>query len=270
METNSFNPQLANRNTFTTWLEGVELEKMRETSLELGGIFAFYDKESDVKIIPGFFAQACTSGRIKDDDFLFMSDRLLSSLRDAGKVDGVLLIQHGAMLSESIDDCEGYIVEQVREIVGKTVPICSSFDLHALMTRSLAENLDGASGYQTYPHVDHYETGYRAAAHLLQLIKNNQKPYKIYRHIPLIMSCENSNTIDSPMVPAMNMLQELLAEDGMLSGSLYLTQPWLDVKELGCSISLYAADKSKIDFFQKPMQLWTIFGKIGKPFTRPC
>jgi microcystin degradation protein MlrC len=251
METNSFNPRLAECSTFTTWLEGEEIESMRGTSLELGGIFAFFDQKKEVRTIPGFFAQATTSGRIKDSDFFHMADMLFSSLRNAGSVDGVLLVQHGAMLSESIDDCEAYIVEQVRSIVGDQIPICSSFDLHAYMTRSLAQMLDGASGYQTYPHIDHFETGYRAASHLFDLIQNRVIPNPIYRHIPLIMSCENSNTINSPIVPAINKLQDLLAMEGVLSGSLYLTQPWLDVKELGCSICIYIADQMKTDFFTK-------------------
>lgn len=251
METNSFNPQLADCSTFTTWLEGSELGTMRGTSLELGGVYAFFDGIEEVELIPGFFAQACTSGRVKDADFHIMVDLLLKKLREAGEVDGVLLIQHGAMLSETIDDCEEYIIEKIRGIVGGKIPICSSFDFHALMTRSLSALLDGATGYQTYPHVDHFETGYRAASILLDLVKRKAKSIPVYHHIPLIMSCENSNTIDSPVVPAIEKLQQLLDSEGVLSGSLYLTQPWLDVKELGCTISLYIEDADRFDEFSK-------------------
>ena len=252
METNSFNPVLATRETFTCTLEGEELSSMRGTALEIGGIYACMDKESDIEIVPGFFAQACTSGPIQDSEFEYLSSRLFKSLREAGPVDGLLLVLHGAMQSETIDDCEGYIISKIRQIVGANIPICASFDFHALMTKQIAENLDGASGYFTYPHIDHYETGFRAASAIVELLRTKQKTYAICRRIPLIMSCENSNTIDSPMVPAMEMLQELLQSDGVCSGSLFLTQPWLDSPELGCSVCIFArGNENRLRITQK-------------------
>lgn len=240
MEANSFNPVLSTRETFTCTLRGTELETMRGTSLELGGVYARLDLEKDVQIVPGFFAQACTSGPVKGSEFEYLSQCLFDSLAQAGPVDGVLLVLHGAMQSEFIEDCEGYLLERVRQMVGRSVPICASFDFHAMMTRKMAENLDGASGYFTYPHVDHYETGYRAASSLLELLRTGERTYTLCRRIPLIMSCENSNTIDSPMVPAMEMLQALLKAPGVCSGSMFMTQPWLDCEELGCSVCIFA------------------------------
>lgn len=240
MEANSFNPILSTRETFTCKLEGNELATMRGTSLELGGVYACLDAAHDVEIIPGFFAQACTSGPVQGREFEYLKGRLLMSLKNAGKIDGVLLVLHGAMQSETVDDCEGMIISEVRSMVGPDIPICASFDFHALMTRQMAENLDGASGYFTYPHVDHFETGYRAAVSLMELLHSGQKTYTLCHRIPLIMSCENSNTIDSPMVPAMKRLQNLLHADGVCSGSMFMTQPWLDSPELGCSICIFA------------------------------
>ena len=252
METNSFNPVLATRETFTCTLEGEELSSMRGTALEIGGVYARMDEEKDIEIVPGFFAQACTSGPVKGSEFTYLSDRLFKSLERAGTVDGVLLVLHGAMQSEVVDDCEGYVISRVRQIVGPAVPICASFDFHALMTEQMAENLDGASGYFTYPHVDHYETGFRAASAILELLRTGQKTYAVCRRIPLIMSCENSNTIDSPMVPAMEMLQKLLHSEGVCSGSMFMTQPWLDSSELGCSVCIFArGEEHRQEIIQK-------------------
>ena len=239
MEANSFTPVLATSETFTTWLEGRQLESMRGTSLELGGVYARLDKEENLSVVPGFFAQACSSGPVQAEDFARMSEKFFASARQAGEVDGVLLVLHGAMQSEDIDDCEGYLLSGIRNIFGPDVPICASFDLHALITAQMMEVLDGCSGYQTYPHTDHYETGWRAADHLIHLMASRRQPRKFMRRIPLIMSCENSNTIDSPIVPAMEQLQALLKREDVLSGSLFLTQPWLDSPDLGCSVVLF-------------------------------
>lgn len=254
MEANSFNPVYSTQETFTSTLKGHELETMRGTSLELGGVYDCLEAEKDVRIIPGFFAQACTSGPVKGEDFTALSQMLFESLEKAGQVDGVLLILHGAMQSEFVDDCEGYLIERIRHMVGPDIPICASFDFHALMTTRIMEHLNGAEGYLTYPHVDHFETGKRAAQSLLYLLRSRIKPYQLCRHIPLIMSCENSNTIDSPLVPAMDMVKDLLREDGILSGSIFLTQPWLDTPDLGCSVCVFAEDKQKRAQYEKRME----------------
>ena len=240
MEANSFNPVFSTRETFTCTLEGKELGQMKGTALEMGGVFDTLERQADVEIVPGFYAQACTSGPVKGSEFTYLSQRLFGSLSAAGEVDGVLLVLHGAMQSEDIDDCEGYIISKVREIVGADVPVCASFDFHALITTEMVQGLDGASGYFTYPHIDHFETGVRACGALLDLLRSGKDTYKICHRIPMIMSCENSNTIDSPMVPAMNMFQELLGSKGVCSGSIFMAQPWLDSPELGCSVCVFA------------------------------
>lgn len=239
MEANSFNPVLATTETFTTRLEGRRMETMRGTSLELGGVYDCFDAAADVTMLPGYFAQACTSGPVRGSDFAFLCEKLFAALGDAGQVDGVLLVLHGAMQSELVDDCEGYLLKTVRGMVGKDVPICASLDLHALMTAEMMENLDGLAGYFTYPHVDHFETGRRAAQILLHLLRTGTKPYKLCKRIPMIMSCENSNTIDSPMAPAMERVKALLALPHVLSGAFFMTQPWLDSPGLGCSLSVF-------------------------------
>lgn len=240
MEANSFNPVLSTRETFTCMLSGEALKQMRGTSLEVGGIFDTLEKEKDVELVPGFYAQACTSGPIAAGEFEYLTECFFDSIRSAGKVDGAVLVLHGAMQSEEIDDCEGYILEKTREILGEDIPICASFDFHALMTAKMVANLDGASGYFTYPHVDHFETGVRASKALLELLRSGERTYRICRRIPMIMSCENSNTIDSPMVAAMDMFQELLASEGVCSGSIFMTQPWLDSQEQGCGVCIFA------------------------------
>ena len=244
-ETNSFNPVPAKSETFTCQLLGEEIHTMRGTSLELGGVYDRLERETGITILPGFFAQACTCGTMIDADFRALCDTLFQSLKNYECVDAVLLSLHGAMQSELIDDCEGYILRGVRNIVGENVPVCVSLDFHAMISHEMMDCMDGACGYFTYPHVDNFETGVRAADCLLQLLKSGTKPYKLCRSIPLIMSCENSNTIDSPVVPAMNRIKALLEEEGVLSGSIFFTQPWLDTPGLGCSICLFFEDENK-------------------------
>ena len=270
MEVNSFNPVLSTRDTFKTWLEGNELESMRGTALELGGIYDCLDKRGDIELIPGFFAQACTSGPLEDSEFKTMAQRIFDMLKDAGELDGVILVMHGALQSTQVEDCEGYLAQGVRDIVGDDVPVCASLDFHAMFTPWMLENLSSVSGYQTYPHVDHYETGYRAAEQMLHILDTGCQPYKIFYEIPLIMSCENSNTIDSPMADIMHRTQDLLARSGVVGGSIFMTQPWLDVEGLNCSICIFADDENihaEVDAEAKDIlaQVWKLREEFYPP-----
>ena len=94
------------------------------------------------------------------EDFL---GRTLEGIRGAGALDGVLLSLHGATVSDRSDDVCGDIVQAVRRAVGQKAAIAVSLDLHGNVTRKMMENADFVCGYQTYPHLDLYEVGFRAA-----------------------------------------------------------------------------------------------------------
>src|ERR1700739_2779500 len=57
-----------------------------------------------------------------------------------GPIDGVLLHLHGAMVSESHEDAEGEFLARLRRRLGSEVPVVVTLDLHANVTRQMAEN----------------------------------------------------------------------------------------------------------------------------------
>jgi len=114
----------------------------------------------------------------------------------------------------------------------------------------MVSHLDGLACFQTYPHVDHALSGYHAAEACVQLVREKLHPQKLYHALPLVMAVENCNTEAGPIVPAMEMVKELLRHPDVLSGGLNLTQPWLDVPDLGCQITMFVrpgADTTEID-----------------------
>ena len=253
MEANSFSPIQATLDAFDQFI-GEEIETLRGTELEVGGFYEYLDRCSDVEVIPGYYSSTVPAGPAKDEDFKYMAECIFGNLKKAGKVDGVLLSLHGAMASDKVFDCEGYILENVRKIVGEDVPICASLDFHTLLTQQMMDGLDGMAGYLTYPHVDRADTGFRAAQCLLRLIHDGtdrKKIKKIYKNIPLIMPCENSNTFDSPMVYALNRYKELLAAEGVLSAGMFMTQPWLDAPDLGFQVAVFFENEKKRAEFEE-------------------
>ncbi len=169
-----------------------------------------------------------------------LRDRLLAGLAPhVGGLDGVYLSLHGAMVAEDCEDTEGDLLEAVRRLVGPAVPIAYSADLHTHFTARMAEVTPLVAGYHTLPHVDIYSTGERAMRLLLAAI-DGASPVLGWRKVRMVTSSEGQDTTVPPMSEVMSRLDEMLAEEGILDGCVFATQPWLDVTELGWSVLVIA------------------------------
>jgi microcystin degradation protein MlrC len=144
------------------------------------------------------------------------------------------------MSTESLDDPEGDLIRSVREIVGPNVPIVVSLDLHAHVTALTTDNADGITALQTHPHVDMYSNGTRAMRLLVRAIKGEVKPVVAERKIRMMTSAETHNTTVGPMSEIMGRALEMEKEPGILAASIIMTQPWMDVHELGWSTIVVA------------------------------
>ena len=67
-------------------------------------------------LVPLTWAAASPSAHVTQHAFETIVGDLLDRLRAAGKVDGVYLDLHGAMVCEHVDDGEGEILRRVREL----------------------------------------------------------------------------------------------------------------------------------------------------------
>jgi microcystin degradation protein MlrC len=121
------------------------------------------------------WAAASPSAHVTRDAYARIAGELVERLRAAGRVDGVYLDLHGAMVSEEFDDGEGELLRRVREAVGPRVPIAASLDLHANVTRAMLDTADALVAYRTYPHVDMADTGARAARLLERMLKSGER-----------------------------------------------------------------------------------------------
>ena len=247
-ETNSFSPLLADYEAFRNGYvyEGAEIERLLDTSTEVKGYYEYLREVPEAEIVPGFVAFAIPSGPVRSEAFSSMMQRLLDSVKQAGRIDGILLALHGSMQAEGCDDCEGHILERVRGIVGDGVMIVPSYDMHCCLTPKMMQFSDGMAVYLTYPHTDHAKTGYRAAHCLVQMLKTGIRPRKLFKRMPLIMQVENCNTDVGPMVLVMDRFKAFLEKKGVISAGLCMAQPWLDTPELGCSIGAFIQPEADV------------------------
>src|SRR5881396_1898637 len=171
-ETNTFSTIPTDRRQFEARdlrYGGELLEAYRGTGTCLGGMIEAAGARG-VTLVPSLAAAASPAGRVTADFYEATTRRLLDDLRGAGRLDGILLDLHGAMVPEGLDDGEGDLIEAVRGAVGPDVPIAVTLDLHANLSASMVAHATLLHGYKTYPHVDMAERGREAAARLLEVI----------------------------------------------------------------------------------------------------
>ena len=123
-----------------------------------------------VQVAPVCAAWAITANRLVRADFEKLVGAFEEGLRKA-RPDALLLAMHGAQTAEGEDDVEGHVLSIARKVLGPDRPIVMSLDLHANITQRMVSEADAIVGYHTYPHVDMFEIGQKAARLMLRILK---------------------------------------------------------------------------------------------------
>ena len=234
-ETNSFSPISTRLEDFGFLTGKVSLEKWERSRTELGAFIDFLS-ETRMEAVPLFSGWAITQGPIERNEFENMKLKITAQLEQAGKLDGLLLALHGAMCAEGTDDCEGAILELVRNAVGPDLPIVLTLDLHANVTRRIVQLASAVIGYKTYPHVDFYETGRTAGEILSRTLGGKISPVAAMIKIPMIVPAENMQTTAGPMADVLSIGESFRRQHPeILDVSVFGVQPWLDIEEMGCA-----------------------------------
>jgi microcystin degradation protein MlrC len=192
-------------------------------------------------IVPTAWAAASPSAHVTRDAFERIVGDLVARLRDAGRVDGVYLDLHGAMVCEHHDDGEGEILRRVREAVGPQVPVVASLDLHANVTRQMVAQSDALTVYRTYPHVDMADTGGRAAALLGAMLASGRRPAKAYRTFDYLTGIPSQCTFIDPCRGLYGLIGEIERRH-RASVDFAPGFPMADFPECGMSVVAYADD----------------------------
>lgn len=203
------------------------------TRATVAGFLDGLEGAEGLDLVPTIAAWAPSGGPLSTACF----EQLLAPIEAAATpgFDGVLLALHGAMMTERHDDADGEILRRIRARVGPGVPIIATLDLHANVTEAMVEHADGLIGYDTYPHIDLYEVGERAARMLVTTASTGRRPRTILAKVPMIVPAEGMDTSEEPMASLVQQAFRLRGRDGVLSSSVFAVQPWLDVPDTGFS-----------------------------------
>ena len=112
-------------------------------------------------------------------------DRMRRQLESHGSLDGVYILNHGAMTTPLDDDPDGRLYALVRKVVGADVPIVTTVDLHANISQRMVDSASVIVSYRTDPHVDQFDRGVEAACLLREMMEGMQPIVRNIR-VPIV------------------------------------------------------------------------------------
>jgi microcystin degradation protein MlrC len=205
---------------------------LAKTNVEIAGAICTVNS-AGFEVVPLIATHGGAGGRVTAACYSELKKMLMDSLLSAGKLDGVYLALHGAMICENEDDAEGDILSSVRSIIGG-IPLSVSCDMHAHITTRMIEACSILVGYQHYPHDDTFETGARAAGLLVRTVKGEIAPTTRARKVALLSAPVSQGTREQgPMQEIYRWCRGVEASGRVLALSYFPVQPWLDMEDTG-------------------------------------
>ncbi|MGI9333897.1 MAG: M81 family metallopeptidase [Gammaproteobacteria bacterium] len=252
-ETNTFAPMQADYAAFEradAWPALTEGEAIFDVfpgrNLPIAGFMAVA-RAAGHTLAPLSWCSAGPSSYVTEDAFERVSAMLLERLaraREAGTVDAVYLDLHGAMVAEHLQDGEGELLARVRSMVGDSMPVVASLDLHANVTEAIVRHADALTIYRTYPHLDMANTGARVFE-LLERVVAGELGAKTFAKAPFMMALPAQYTGDEPCSSIYAMLGAR-APDGVASMDLACGFPPADIYDCGPAVVAFGSNTAAV------------------------
>ena len=242
-ETNTFSPYPTEVEDFTVSRGEEILKSFKGSRDRVPGVIEGC-LEHDYEPLPTIYARSSPSGTITKEALDTLLRDLLKGIKDAHPFDGVVLILHGAGVSESHDDIEAHIVSEVRNLVGDKIPLVATFDFHANYTKTMVDIVDVLIGFDTNPHVDMYERSLEAIRVIKRLIDGNLKPTKAFRQPPMMPLEGNTNY--HPFKTIMDRVHEMETMDGVETITVAQGHCLSDIEFPGMSIIVTTNDDQEL------------------------
>lgn len=202
------------------------------------------------QVIPTIDYRAQPSGTAADEVF----ENFWSELRPqvaqavAAGLDALYLVLHGAMVTQSLRDVEGELLERLRGIAGvESLPIFGVFDLHANFSERMAQHADCLVAYRHNPHTDACAMAIRAAELLNEHVHaKTSRPRTHYRHAGIIWPPTGTGTAESPMFELEALARQMEVEHDVLAVNVVGGFSFADTPDTGVSFTVVSHDDEAI------------------------
>jgi microcystin degradation protein MlrC len=227
-ESNSFNPAKTLVSDFTA----VPIESLKNQSTEMSGFLEAADSEH-FDVYPAYIASAIPKGPLTAETFNTLTERLISSLKAAPKLDGILLALHGAMVADGYPQADEEIVRRIRKAFGPSIPIVVTHDFHGNPSPELVKLTTALLGYQQNPHLDTKLRGLRAGSIMARTLRGEVKPVQSIVKPPMVYNIIFQNTYAEPFLPITKASMELERSNSkvlavsVMGGYQYGDVPWM-------------------------------------------
>lgn len=235
-ETNTFSKQPTDLEHFKKafWLEEEAiLKEYRGAHHEISGVIEVLEQREDYELVPIFYASATPSGIVTREAYNAVLNRLLELFDQNGPYDGLIVLPHGAGVTEEHPDMDGHWMQRLRERLGPNIPITGTLDPHANVSPQMVNATDGLFPYQTNPHIDQARVGSKAAQMMIDRLSGNKMFYHQLIQLPVAISIEQQYTSESPCLDLLHLLETKKETYNLYALSLLLGFPYADVPELG-------------------------------------
>lgn len=239
-ETHTFLGTTTALESFATRVGG-ELLLCRGDGSPLSGVLQVAD-ESGWDVTPIIDMRATPSGTVADavlDHFLNELESVAAPRLAAGSVDGVYLVLHGAMVTESFPDVEGEVIDRLRALPGAaSVPICGVLDLHGNISQRTMTRTQGMVAYRCNPHTDACDSAIRGARILDRILTDGTQSTSVWAQPPIIWPPTGTGTADDPMNTLTALAREIEdAHPDIVAVNVFGGFGFADTPEAGVSFS---------------------------------
>jgi microcystin degradation protein MlrC len=245
-ETNTFSPVPTPLGRFaagqaTPYTGRAAYAMFKGTGTALAAFIDLAEREGAEIVLP-IAANAPPSGPVHDAAYRHITDAICGAVAEG--CDAILLDLHGAMVTEHLEDGEGALLARLRQIAPKT-PIAVALDMHTNLYPEIVANADVLAGYQTYPHVDNYETGMRAGRALFRMLKGEVRPTTVWGNRPMLPHVMRQGTDDFPNSALQARAKEMEASGEALAATLFTGFPHADIRNAGLSAVVVTDNDAK-------------------------
>ena len=267
-ETNTFSTVETTLEDFRPIYGDEIVDTLKGTRSGVGGYIDVLERES-FDYVPTIMAGATPAGPLRNIDYWRIVEEIKEGIRDTGRVDGVLLSLHGAMIAEDVPEAEGTLLREVKAFVGD-VPVIVTLDLHGLISEMMVGHCDAIFGYDTNPHVDMYERGVEAAECMVKAVRGELRPVVAHRKLRMVPPTINQRTAEGPMVKLLETARRMEQQPGVINVCLFPAFPYADVERVGSAVVAVTDDDPELAqrlCDELGEQMWDLREEFLKPLT---
>src|SRR5215469_5099063 len=142
------------------------------------------------------------------------------------------------MVTEAHEDAEGELLARLRQKLGSRTPIVVTLDLHANVTRKMADNANALIAFRAYPHIDMYERAWQGAELLERAMRGKVRPVTVIARRPMLHGLDWGRTQRGPMAELIARGEALEAGGKALAVSICAGFALANIHDVGPSVTV--------------------------------